>query len=244
MSSSFKIVLLIFAFLFLQGSKLLADNNSQADTLILDQGQIEIHKKEISQGRIESYRQQKDFNYEYSEVKNIGFFEKLRLLFARWISIISKGLGAVWFMRYIIGAGILIFLIIVIAKSNASGIFRPHQKVISIPFADELNPESVNWEEQIQKAVSSGEYRLAVRYQFLSTLKSLSKNNFINWKVEKTNYDYINEINDSKVKTVFNELSNLYEAVWYGNFPIVKEEYASIGKDFEQFNASFQTRNE
>jgi hypothetical protein len=239
MNNSLKILFLTFWFLIFSGTKIFATNGTETDTLILDKGQVEIHKKDISKSRIETYRQQKEFNYEFSEVENISFLEKIKLMLNRWLSVISKSLGVVWYLRYIILGGIIIFLIYIIAKSNSSGLFSSHQKVINIPFADNVNPEKINWEEEIAKAVKMQEYRLAVRYQFLSTLKSLSKNDLISWKAEKTNYDYISEIKDIQMKSVFNNLSNLYEAVWYGNFPIIQDEYALIGKDFEQFNSMF-----
>ncbi|WP_321307404.1 hypothetical protein [Marinifilum fragile] len=244
MNNLFKILLISIWFLLLSGTKLFAAHINEADTLILDKGQVEIYKKAITQSRIENYRQQSDFNYEYSEVENISLFDKIRLMINRWMAFLIKSLGVVWFLRYIILGGIIVLLIYIILKSNASGLFSPHQKIINIPFADDVNPENVNWEEEIEKAVKMGEYRLAIRYQFLSSLKSLSKNNFINWKAEKTNYDYINEIKDKQVKTDFNDLSNLYEAVWYGNFSIIHDEYALIGQDFEKFNSLFNTRNQ
>ena len=241
-NSYFKILLLTFWFLVSSGTNLFAIDNNAQDTLILDNGQIEIYKKEISKNRIENYRQQKDFNYDHSEVKVTGFFERIQMLISRWLSFISKSLGVIWYLRYFIIGGLIILLIYIITKSNASGLFRPHKKVMQMPFAENLNPESVNWEEEIRNALKMGEYRLAVRYHFLSALKSLSKNELITWKAEKTNYDYISEIKNSQVKSNFSELSKLYEAIWYGNFPIVQEEYASIGQDFEQFNSLFNTR--
>ena len=244
MNNCFKILLLTIWFLILSGTKLFAAYTNEVDTLILDKGQVEIYKKDITKSRIENYRQQKDFNYEYSEVENISLFDKIRLMLKRWFAFIVKSLGVVWYLRYIILGGIIVLLIFIIAKSNSSGLFSPHQKIINIPFADDVNPESVNWEEEIAKAVKMGEYRLAVRYQFLSSLKSLSKNNFISWKAEKTNYDYVNEIKDKQVKTGFNDLSNMYEAIWYGNFPIIQDEYVLIGQDFEKFNSIFNSRNQ
>lgn len=241
-NSYLKILSITIWFLIFSGTKLLATNNFQ-DTLILDKGQIEIHNKDISNERIENYRQQKDFNYEYSEVENVNFFERFQMMILRWLSFLSKSLGIIWYLRYIIIGGLIVLLIYIVAKSNSSGLFRPHKKVMILPFSDNLNPETVNWEEEIKKALLNGEYRLAVRYQFLSTLKSLSKNDLIIWKAEKTNYDYVNEIKDDQVKSNFSELSKLYEAIWYGNFPILQEEYASIGQDFEQFNSFFNARN-
>lgn len=244
MNNPFRILVLITWFLILSGTKLFAAQTNEADTLILDKGQVEIYKKDIPKSTIENYRQQKEFNYEFSEVENLSLFDKIRLMLNRWYVFLVKSLGVVWFLRYIILGGLIILLIYIILKSNSSGLFSPHQKIMNIPFADDVNPENVNWEEEIAKAVKMGEFRLAVRYQFLSSLKSLSKNNFINWKAEKTNYDYINEIKDQQVKTDFNKLSNLYEAVWYGNFSIIQDEYALIGQDFEKFNSLFNTRNQ
>ncbi|MPQ46390.1 hypothetical protein GCQ56_05150 [Marinifilum sp. N1E240] len=242
MSKFLKIVILNCWFLIFSGTMLYASQtNTASDTLILDKGQVKTYKKDISKDRIKEYRQLKDFNYDLSEPESVNIFERIQLMVQRWLAFISKSLGVIWYLRYILIGGLILFLIFIIVKSNSSGLFKPHQKIIPIQFTDNMNPETVNWEEEIAKALKNKEYRLAVRYQFLASLKTLSKLDFIIWKSEKTNYDYILEIKDTNIKTEFSELSALYEAIWYGNFPIVQEDYTSIGNDFERFNSMFNT---
>ncbi|MGQ1909245.1 hypothetical protein ACT3CE_05605 [Marinifilum sp. RC60d5] len=240
MNKSFKIIFLNIWFLIFSGTTLFASpNQTDKDSLRYDNGQLTIYKKVNPREKIESYRQQKEFNYDLSEPESQNIFERISAMIKRWLSFISKSLGVIWYLRYILIGGLIIFLVVIIAKSNSSGLFRPHQKIIPINFTDHINPNTIKWEEEISKAIQNKEFRLAVRYQFLASLKTLSKLDFITWKSEKTNTDYILEIKEQSIKVEFTKLSKLYEAVWYGNFPIVQEDYKVIGADFDRFNSMF-----
>nr|WP_320118989.1 hypothetical protein [uncultured Marinifilum sp.] len=239
MNKFLKIFLNIW-FLIFSGTTLFAiPNQIQKDSLIYDNGQLTIYKKDNPKEKIESYRHLKEFNYDLSEPESQNIFERILIMIKKWISFISKSLGVIWYLRYILIGGLIIFLIVIIAKSNSSGLFRPNQKIIPLKFTDNIDPNTIKWEEEINKAIQNKEFRLAVRYQFLASLKKLSTLNFIHWKSEKTNSDYILEINNQAIKSEFTNLSKLYEAVWYGNFPIAQEDYKIIGDDFNRFNSMF-----
>jgi len=222
--------------LFIGTSQILAQETFRPDTIVADTGHVQLWEKSIPKERIENYRKQSDFNYDFTDVKQESLWDRFTQWIRNWLNFMIKGLGVIWFLRYIILAVLIIILIALIYKSKFTGLFRSQQEITSLEFSETANPTKINWEQKINEAFLQKEYRLALRYHFLSLLKSLSQHNLISWKSEKTNYDYIREIKQDKIKADFIELSELYEAVWYGDFPINKQDYDQINKEFGRLN--------
>ena len=88
----------------------------------------------------------------------------------------------------------------------------------------------------IEKALAKGDYRLAHRYQFLSTLQILQKNNWIHWGKDKTNHDYLFATSGQVFHTSFRDLVNAFDLVWYGERVIDEKIFYSINKEHNSFN--------
>ena len=98
-----------------------------------------------------------------------------------------------------------------------------------------INGES-DFEIMIRQAVQSGNYRLAVRYQYLQTLHKLANKNLIELAADKTNHQYVREIKNQNYQKGFAALTLNYEYVWYGGFDIEKNIYQKIESNFTGFN--------
>ncbi len=66
---------------------------------------------------------------------------------------------------------------------------------------------------------------MATRYYYLWLLKTLSDRNIIEWDIEKTNGDYLNEISNLELKNEFQFLSYVYEYSWYGEFNLNETDF-------------------
>lgn len=88
----------------------------------------------------------------------------------------------------------------------------------------------------IQDAIGQKNYRLAIRYYYLLVLQKLSKHNVIDWQQQKTNEDYIKEIQSNKLKDKFATSTYLYDFVWYGNFEINELEFSKAQIEFVKLN--------
>jgi hypothetical protein len=86
----------------------------------------------------------------------------------------------------------------------------------------------------IQQSYKLGDYRVAVKYLFLKTLHQLAGRSFIEYAVDKTNYQYLREISPDK-RNEFSKLVLNYEYIWYGNVNIGRELYDNLEKDFTAF---------
>lgn len=89
---------------------------------------------------------------------------------------------------------------------------------------------------KIQQAVADGNFRLAVRYQYLKTLYRLSEQERVELAADKTNYQYVRELKDYNQQNEFAALTLNYEYVWYGEFRIGREIYDRIATGFTAFN--------
>ncbi|UNY98704.1 DUF4129 domain-containing protein [Zhouia spongiae] len=86
----------------------------------------------------------------------------------------------------------------------------------------------------ILNAVNNTDYRLAVRYYYLWLLKELTNKDLIAYDAEKTNSDYLNEINNQELKDNFSYASYLYNYIWYGEFKVGKDDFDKVSGNFVQ----------
>ncbi len=92
------------------------------------------------------------------------------------------------------------------------------------------------YDNLIAEAENNNEYNLATRYLFLKTLKSLSDSGFIHFTSEKTNKEYLKEMQQHNYYDEFRELTRDYEYVWYGQFLIDKTAYQKLKDQFRFLN--------
>lgn len=133
--------------------------------------------------------------------------------------------------------GFIALLVWFLATSNIS-LFRKKQKVVSDNGVTENETENIfemNFEKEIQQAISNENYRLAVRLMYLRTLKDLSNRNLINYTHEKTNSDYLFHLAGSPYYKNFFGLTRSFDYTWYGKFPLSKEGFLTIQNHFSNF---------
>src|SRR5690606_7261386 len=109
----------------------------------------------------------------------------------------------------LMGVLAIYLLIRFLTGENASAIFRKKETTIVNPNLAEEHMESLDLDALISDAIQQKNYRLAIRYQYLKTLKTLSKHQIIEWHYEKTNKDYENEIKALKIRLLFKDVSYL-----------------------------------
>lgn len=88
----------------------------------------------------------------------------------------------------------------------------------------------------IRQALQTGNFRQAVRYQYLRTLHLMADKNLVQLSPDKTNFQYVSEIANRDLQQPFASLTLNYEYVWYGEFEIDKIMYDKIESKFTGFN--------
>lgn len=90
-------------------------------------------------------------------------------------------------------------------------------------------------EPYIRHAIAQGQYALAVRLYYLLTLQTLTRAGQIQWKKDKTNHDYVREMQKSQQGEAFRRLTRSFESAWYGNQPIDEGAFYGIEGSFQDF---------
>jgi hypothetical protein len=99
---------------------------------------------------------------------------------------------------------------------------------------------SINFENEIKKAIELKNYRLAIRLHFLHALKQMNNNEMIVYKPTKTNADYLFHLFGTPYYRPFFKLTRIFDYVWYGNFQLNPDRFTELQKEFIQFNDQLQ----
>ncbi len=138
-----------------------------------------------------------------------------------------------WFFYLVIIIAVL-YLVYILLNEGGTGLFSSKQSK-KLDNHEEItadNIQNVDINALINDAENNHDYRLAIRYYYLLVLKTLSIKNHIKFEEDKTNAEYLNEINSKPFCTTFSYVSYLYNYIWYGKFPLNTEQYAKAKGDF------------
>lgn len=144
------------------------------------------------------------------------------------------------------GIALLIFLIY---RARFRGLLSRRKRRSSPDETYELFQEDIyeiSYESEIDKAVNEGNYRRAVRLRFLQTLKLLSDAELIEWKSNRTNREYLQNLADPTIFQSFRKLVLWYEYAWYGEFAVTVyqyEKFTELEKEFDTLVRSRYTIN-
>lgn len=187
-----------------------------------------VNERNFDQQKIEQHRNSKDYRYEeripfsiFDWLERIGNLinEWLRGIFDFDMIPIPDNLN---FVKIIIRTAAILALaavIYIIFKGKWSWLFsgrkfRKKDENEYLVFSEDIH--AIPFESEIDKAIQNKNYRLATRLFYLKSLKELSDNGYIEWRINKTNSDYKLEISASDIREEFAYLSVAFEYIWYG----------------------------
>lgn len=224
--------LLLFCFLVLFAITVRAQNDSTAVTY--DTAPLEV--RQIDDTDLQKYKDDTTFDYEEIDSENTwwnNFTTWLSNIFRRifeGIFGIQKAAGLLAFFLRILPyllMGVLIFLLVkFFLKVNAQSLLQPRKEQNAVGISEEENLiKNQDLQQLVQKALADKNYRLAVRYYYLHLLQLMTDKEIIAWEIQKTNDDYLREINRAELKQPFSVITRLYEYIWYGDFPMDASKY-------------------
>jgi len=221
-------------------------NMLRADSVLMKNpvSENEAHPKTFKEN-IPSRYKGREFDYAVSKPRE-SFFQKLMRklnqiiqgIFGETTLTKSGEFTAILIRLFaIILVGFLLYFIIkFLMGKDGNFIFGKKNKKLDINVQElHENIHEINFPESIAKFEMAGDYRSAVRYQFLFVLKKLSDKKLINWNPEKTNKDYAAELKAPHLKNDFSDLSYIFDYVWYGEFSIEEESYQKFKNQYQAF---------
>ena len=132
---------------------------------------------------------------------------------------------------------IVVYVIYRLFFSSDSFLFgknRQMMKTAGAPAQDSEDIAATDWETLLQNAVGKNDLRLAVRYSYMWLLQMLQHRGLIQYRTDKTNYEYYTELGETRYKQAFRQLSRQYEYTWYGRFAIPADKYTEYISLFDQ----------
>lgn len=212
------------------------ESDIQVDTSLVEQRTFETTFKEKYQDD--------DFIYE-QKVSETNWWERFKEWLAdffRRLFNFSNDTVSMQFVEILIKAVailLLVFVIYLIVKSIMNGegqwIFGKSSDKKVINYEEiEKNIHLVDFEKLIKDTLKSGEMRLSIRYYYLWLLKKMAEKSLIVWDVEKTNTDYLYEIQNLEFRTQFEYVSYLYDYIWYGEFELDEVTFQKAKAAFEK----------
>ena len=141
-----------------------------------------------------------------------------------------------------LGTGILIVLglvlLAVIIYFLAKKQWKKGAPTIQNFDSDEWNPEIIpktELELRLEEAKRNGDFRSCIRIFFTFILKENIRLNYIRWKKEYTNYDYVTQLRNHRDEVEFSRLVSIYDWVWYGEYQLTENEFLALEKDIEAY---------
>lgn len=207
-------------------------------TPLEEKDSLVLYKRRLASGYADGLKKDDDFWYANAEIKKekekkesntkpdldyVPFMQRTWVQTLLWIIIVGGFAYAI--MWYLMDSQVGLFRKKNVPVNNMDGMVEEMPEDI---FA-------IQYQQEIDKALAQGNYRLAVRIHFLRLLRNLSDKNMIQYKQEKTNLDYLMELSSKTWYAEFFRLTRHFEYSWYGQFDVVEDTYRVIANEFNQF---------
>jgi len=180
----------------------------------------------------------REHNYGIFDQKFEGesLLDKISNTINEWIGVLLSPLQHVpaWVI-YVIAFVILIILLAVLLRMNGNlSLFgnSGDDAVAGNPAYHE-NIHEIDFNKEIQEALKQGDYRKAVRLYYLLSLKLLSDKKLIDWQSHKTNREYIRELRATDLRMKLEEVTFMFELVWYGEVEMDQSVFDEIFKEMK-----------
>jgi hypothetical protein len=187
----------------------------------------------------------KEVNLDFAkkiEDKDIGLWDR----FWKWLLELLFGnadyetrLNAQKIVVWILAIAGFILIIWLLTRTQFTSFLRGNTKNTPFNFSDlEEDISQIDFNSRINKAIDTGDYRLAIRWMYLKQLYLLNEKKAINYQSYKTNIDYSHELSSTSFTKTFKSVSRIYDYVWYGKYPITVSDFQAFETEFKQFEQS------
>ncbi|AEE20470.1 secreted protein [Dokdonia sp. 4H-3-7-5] len=201
----------------------------------------------ISENSLDEYKQDDEFNYREATPEDTWWsrfkrkIDDLYNAFIRWLTGGNEATG-VWaviveLLPYLLIVGLLVFFVWLFMKIDSGSLLMEKIKAPETLLSDDEELiQRQDLDQLIEQAIAAGNYRLAVRFYYLRVLQKMSEHDLIDWQVQKTNHDYLFEIEDLNLRNQFRKVTDIYDYIWYGNFEVDETAFAKAKTSFTQIN--------
>lgn len=199
-----------------------------------------IKLKQIDSTKIEAYRSNSDFVYDRVPPPPETLWESFKRWFWEQITkiVYSEEFSGLWdYFQWVLIAIVLALVVFWVFKSEIRAVFK-NKQAANIPhfIAAHENIHKMDFDVLIENAIANHQHREAIRLAYLKILKQLTDKDLINWKIDKTNLDYVTELKNTPHQATFNKITQVFEFVWYGEFVMTSNNFSATIAEFKQLS--------
>ena len=201
----------------------------------MDTSSIEV--RTMNDSALKKIKASKDFQYTKLQEPPKSLWDRFWTWFWWNIEQLFKtrnGRITFWTVLCVIASAIIGFFVWKVIYMNKSKLFARKTEGGINYSVGENDIHNISFDEAIEEAINSGNYRQAIRLLYLQSLKILSDKELINWQINKTNSDYLIEVKDNQWSNLFRSLTHHFEYIWYGEMALEKDDFANMQMQFQQ----------
>ena len=196
-----------------------------------------INVRSINAAALKKIKASKDFQYIQMQEPPKSLWDRFWSWFWWNIEQLFKtrnGRITIWTVLSLVALVIIGFFVWKVMGMNKEGLFARRTEGGLDYAIGEDDIHNISFDEAIQAAINSGNYRQAIRLLYLQSLKTLSDKAFIDWQINKTNSDYLIEVKERPWNSLFRSLTHSFEYTWYGEMAIEKDDFVNMQAQFQQ----------
>lgn len=223
-------------------SSVKADYYTYADSikkiLPADENEFSVDVRILSDDLLEKYKSDPDFKYDNVPSEADDWITKIKNWINQQLAVLSTSKVYSTILDYLYYGLMIVALLLIIRgliKTDRRGLLFGKVNTSGIKIVEsEEDISKINFDELISMAVDRKQYKLAVRYLFLKSLKLLSETGLVELRNNKTNHQYLSEIKNNQIAEVFRNTTSRFEWIWYGDFPVNEDILKSSQNDFNK----------
>lgn len=223
-----------------------AASAQMVDSTVVRYDSSAIAVRSVQAGALDGYLHDPDFAYDREVHEVVTWWDRFKAWLKDKIFGPLEGMNTgpvVKWILYAVAAFGIFFAITRLLQMDMGQVFS-RKRAASIAFEDLAEDiEGMDFDTLIAEATAARAYRRAVRLLYLKTLKALTTENLIDWQRDKTNHEYIDELQRPDLRAAFAELTYLFEYIWYGDFSVDEHGFERVRQRFARFGQTMQEGN-
>ena len=217
-------------------SYLIDDTDTKRRIMSAEDDEFVVKVRLLPDDILEKYKNDPVFNYDNNQKEAEDWITKIKNWINQQLALIRSSKTYSTILDYLYYALAIIALILIIRgliKGDRRGLLfgrSANNQIKMIENEEDIN--QINFDELITAAIENKQYKLAIRYLFLKSLKLLSERKLIELRNNKTNHQYLLEIKNSQIANAFQDTTFRFEWIWYGDFPVDEDILKNTQSDF------------